>query len=179
MRQTATKRVSKGRGSRAGQGGFTFIELAIAIVVLLFGVVAVVELVPRALRNNTGTRQDTTSTIIAQRELEQMVLQPLNTFAFLDQDNNAINLGDPTTSGPAGSPLNSGDPSIDFTQSTVPGYSLTYVDPNDPQGATYDVRWSVSTTFNGASPIAKRFVIGVWRQGTYTQPVNLDTTVAK
>lgn len=174
--------MSTAKASRKGQRGFTFIELAIAIVVLLFGVVAVVELVPRALRNNAGNRQDTISTVIAQRELEQMTLQPLTSPAFLDQDGNAINLGDLTTSGTvAGSPLVSGTAAIDFTAAKQPGYSMTYVDPNDLQGASYDVRWAVITTLNGASPIAKRFIIGVWKQPqvTFNQPVNLDTTVEK
>jgi len=167
---------------RKAQRGFTFIELALAIVVLLFGVVAVFELVPRALRNNTGNRQDTISTVIAQRELEQMTLQPLTAAAFLDQDGNAVNLGDLTNSGTvAGSPLISSTAAIDFTADKVPGYSMTYVDPNDSQSARYDVRWAVVTTLNGASPTAKRFLVGVWKtpQDTFNQPVNLDTTIEK
>lgn len=171
-----TKRISK------KERGFTFIELAIAIVVLLFGVVAVAELVPRAIRNNSGNRQDTIATVIAQRELEQMALQPLISPAFLDSDGNAMNLGDLTSSGTvAGSPLISGTATIDFTASKVTGYSMTYVDPNDSQSATYDVRWAVITTLNGARPTSKRFIVGAWKQpqDTYVQPVNLDTTVQK
>lgn len=168
--------------SRKPERGFTFIELAIAIVVLLFGVVAVAELVPRAIRNNAGNRQDTVATIIAQRELEQMTLQPLTSPAFLDQDGNAMNLGDLTSSGTvAGSPLISGTAAIDFTAAKSTGYSLTYTDPNDSQSATYDVRWAVITTLNGARPTAKRFIVGAWKQpqDTYVQPVNLDTTIEK
>jgi len=167
---------------RTGQRGFTFIELAIAIVVLLFGVIAVFELVPRALRNNAGNRQDTISTVIAQRELEQMTLQPLTAAAFLDQDGNAINLGDLSTSGTvAGSPLISGTAAIDFTAGKVPGYSMTYVYSNDSRSARYDVRWAVITTLNGASPTAKRFIVGAWKtpQDTFNQPVDLDTTIEK
>jgi len=55
------------------------------------------------------------------------------------------------------------------------------VDPNDSQSARYDVRWAVVTTLNGASPTAKRFLVGVLKtpQDTFNQPVNLDTTIEK
>jgi len=37
-------------------------------------------------------------------------------------------------------------PAIDFTQAQVANYSFNYVDPNDPFGLSYDVRWAVITT---------------------------------
>lgn len=169
--------------SRTKQRGFTFIELAIAIVILLFGIVAVVQLVPQALTMNNANRQDTMSTVIAQRELEQMLLQPLTASSFTDSDGNTINLGSLTASGTVtGSPLISGTASIDFTSSKVTGYNRTYVDPNDSHSATYDVRWAVvTTTLSGSSPTAKRFIIGVWKKNTgiFNQPVNIDTTIQK
>ena len=164
------------------QRGFTFIELAIAVVILLFGIVAVVQLVPAALTSNNANRQDTMSTVIAQRELEQILLQPLSASSFTDSDGNTINLGSLTSSGTVtGSPLISNTAAIDFTASKVTGYNLTYVDPNDSLSARYDVRWAVVTTLNGTSPTAKRIIIGVWKKttGVFNQPVNIDTTIQK
>jgi len=164
------------------QRGFTFIELAIAVVILLFGIVAVVQLVPAALTSNNANRQDTMSTVIAQRMVEQMMLQSLSATSFANSDGNTVNLGSVTSSGTVvGSPLISGTANIDFTATKVTGYNLTYVDPNDSFSATYDVRWAVVTTLNGASLTAKRFIVGVWKKntGVFNQPVNIDTTVQK
>ena len=167
---------------RKKQRGFTFIELAIAVVILLFGIVAVVQLVPAALTSNNANRQDTMSTVIAQRMVEQMMLQSLSATSFTNSDGNSVNLGSVTSSGTVvGSPLISGTANIDFTATKVTGYNLTYVDPNDSFSAIYDVRWAVVTTLNGASLTAKRFIVGVWKKntGVFNQPVNIDTTVQK
>jgi len=167
---------------RKKQRGFTFIELAIAVVILLFGIVAVVQLVPAALTSNNANRQDTMSTVIAQRMVEQMMLQSLSATSFTNSDGNSVNLGSVTSSGTVvGSPLISGTANIDFTATKVTGYNLTYVDPNDSFSATYDVRWAVVTTLNGTSLTAKRFIVGVWKKntGVFNQPVNIDTTVQK
>jgi len=164
------------------QRGFTFIELAIAVVILLFGIVAVVQLVPAALTSNNANRQDTMSTVIAQRLVEQMLLQQLSATSFTNSDGNTINLGSVTSSGTVtGSPLISGTAAIDFSSSKVNGYNLTYVDPHDSRSATYDVRWAVVTTLNGTNPTAKRFIVGVWKrnQGVFNQPVNIDTTLQR
>jgi len=177
---TATRRAS--RASRKQQRGFTFIELAIAVVILLFGIVAVVQLVPAALLSNNANRQDTMSTVIAQRELEQMLLQSLSATSFTDSDGNTINLGSVTSGGTVtGSPLISGTASINCAASKVANYNLTYTDPNDSASATYDVRWAVVTTLSGTNPTAKRFIIGVWKKntGVFNQPVNIDTTLQK
>src|SRR4029453_6458348 len=94
---------------RKKERGFTFIELAIAVVILLFGIVAVLQLVPAALTSNNANRQDTMSTVIGQRLLEQMLQQLLTTTSFTNSDGNTINLG-PVASGDrvVGGPLISG-----------------------------------------------------------------------
>ncbi len=61
----------------AGQAGFSMVELLIAIVVLVVGVVAVAQLVPTAIQSNTRNRYDSTALILAQRQLELMVQQGL------------------------------------------------------------------------------------------------------
>jgi prepilin-type N-terminal cleavage/methylation domain-containing protein len=173
---------AKNTRGRRKQRGFTFIELAIAVVILLFGIVAVVQLVPAALQSNNANRQDTMSTVIAQRELEQMLLQPLSSTSFTDSDGNTINLGSVTSGGTVtGSSLISNSAAIDFTANKVTNYNLTYQDPNDTASATYDVRWAVVTTMSGSKPSAKRFIIGVWKKNpfVFNQPVNIDTTAQK
>ena len=66
--------------------------------------------------------------------------------------------------------------------SSVAGYSSTYTDPNDPLGASYDVRWAVITNTNTAQAIiSRRIILGVFRRGmsTPTYPVTLDMQVEK
>jgi hypothetical protein len=72
-------------------------------------------------------------------------------------------------------------PTIDFSAGQVGGYSFNYADPEDPYGATYDVRWAVITTANGGTPNSKRFIIGARQKGGngFFQPLTLDTMVEK
>jgi hypothetical protein len=73
---------------------------------------------------------------------------------------------------------------IDFTQATIPTYSLTFprpTSPPDPTVTTYDVRWAAIVMGNDTNASAKRFIIGIRRQGGtgYFRPVTLDTMAAR
>jgi Tfp pilus assembly protein PilV len=172
---------SKRTSHRKGRDlGFTILEMAIATVVLLVGIVGVMQLIPATLQSNTRTRQDTTATVIGQRILEQLALQQLSAASFTDSDGTTLNLGNPATPGiVVGSPLVAGTAAIDFSQATVGGYNVQYSDPSNTGSGVYDVRWAVITTSNGGNPVAKRFVVGVRQRGVVAAPVYFDTTVAK
>lgn len=169
------------------QRGFTLIEMAIATLLLLVGLVAVAQLVPAAIRLNTANRYDSTALVIAQRELEGMLNQPLSATAFTDPQGllcpagNTCNLGDPANPNQVvGSPvvMVNSRPMIDFAAATVANYNFSFTDPNDPSGVSYDVRWAVITFTNG---MGKRFIVGVRRRGGNSpfQAVTLDTMVEK
>ena len=156
--------------------------MLIATVVLLVGIVSVVQLVPASLKSNKNNRQDTTATVVAQRELDQMLNQPIVNTTFVDADGRTIDLGNPAQNNLlVGAPVVAGTATIDFTQAVVAGYNFTYLDPNDGAGASYQVRWAVITTTNGGNPVSKRIIIGCWHQDPtqFTRPVNIDTTVQK
>jgi hypothetical protein len=71
---------------------------------------------------------------------------------------------------------------INFGNPTgVANWSFTYQDPNDPTGATYDIRWAVIVSGNGTNISSKRFIVGIRQVGGsgYFQPVTLDTMVQK
>jgi prepilin-type N-terminal cleavage/methylation domain-containing protein len=171
------------RASRTGQHGFTLIELALASVILLVGIVAVAKLIPTSVHSNRNSRSDTTATVIAQRELDQMVNQPLASLNFTDMDGNVINLGSAATPNVVlGGPvtLNGANEQINFNAPAVPGYNYTYTDPNSPNG-TYQVRWAVVVTASGGNAVAKRFIVGCRQQDSTqpTAPVNVDSEVLK
>lgn len=175
---------------RMKQSGFTMIETLIATVVMVVGVVGVAQLIPLSIRMNTGNRDDSTALVFAQRELDEMVDQPMSATTFSDPQGvlcppaTNCNLGNAATPKvPVGSPvvMFNNKPIIDFTQAAVANYSFNYTDPNDPFRLPYDVRWAVITYSNGVTATGRRFIVGVRRRGGNIPflPVNLDTMVEK
>src|ERR1700682_4245961 len=126
---------------RAGQSGFSILEMVLASAILMVGIISVVQLVPASLQLNANNRLDTLATVIAQRELDQMLSQPLSTDTFVDTDQRTISLGG---AGSPGAPVVM-DPQgktvqIDFTANPVAGFSIPqYIDPNDPSGAAFEL----------------------------------------
>lgn len=185
--------MGKRSNSRNAERGFTLTELLIATAIILVGLVAVAELVPASVMLNSNNRNNATALVLAQRQLEAMREVPLNLTTFSDTlgvlcpSGLTCYLGDPTQPGQiVGSPVlpdNNNAPVIDFSQAPVDGYSFTYIDPNDPFGATNDVRWAVITftnTGNNATT-GRRIILGVFRRGmkTVTLPITLDVLVSK
>jgi prepilin-type N-terminal cleavage/methylation domain-containing protein len=181
--RTRTERSPKERG-------FTFVEVLLAIVILLVGIVAVAQLVPASVGSNSANRNDSSALVFAQKEMDQFLNQPLNMTisppAFIDELNNTCNLGDPTqpnTVQPNSSYVTTfyNQAVIDFTQAPVTGYSFTYQDPNDPFGEVYDVRWAVITSTQSGLVTSKRFIMGARKlggNGIY-RPVTLDTILER
>lgn len=168
--------------NRSRQGGFSILEMVIATGVLMVGIIAVVQLVPASLQSNLNNRVDTTATVIAQREFDQIISQPLTPHPFSDADGNPISLGDSSTPGiVVGSPIIPGSPAaINFTAAPVSQYSIQYADLNDSAGALYELRWAVITNASNGVITSKRYILGCRRINTPNAgvyPVNLDTTV--
>ena len=189
--------MTRPRNSGNAESGFTLTEMLIATAIILVGLVAVAQLVPASALLSANNRSDGTALVFAQKELEFMREQtlvvpvaPPPTFtdplgvlcppAFAP-----CGLGDPMQPGQViGSPVVPGSPPlIDFSADPVSGYSFTYIDPNDPFGASYDVRWAVVTFTNPQTNVTtgRRIIIGVFRRGmkTPTAPITLDSMVEK
>jgi hypothetical protein len=170
---------------RVGQSGFSILEMLLASVIMMVGIISVVQLVPVSLQLNASNRLDTMATVIAQRELDQMLSQPVSVNTFKDKEGRTISLGG---AGSPGAPVvmdsQGKTVQIDFTADPVPGFSIPqYIDPNDPTGATFELRWAViipPLSANGRL-VSKRIIIGC-RQTNAARPVlpvNLDTWVHK
>jgi prepilin-type N-terminal cleavage/methylation domain-containing protein len=173
------------------QRGFTLIEMLMATVIVIVGLVAVAQLVPTSMMMDSNNRNDGTALVFAQRQMEAMREQPLNVITFTDPfgvvcpSGNTCNLGDPTRpKDVVGSPvvLYNGAPVIDFSAAPVANYSFTYIDPNDPAGVSTEVRWAVITNVNSAhAVISRRIILGIFRKGmrSLTFPITLDMMVEK
>jgi len=182
MRRSSTKLCD-------AQRGFSILEMMLATILLLVGLVAVAQLVPASILMNYRNRTDSSALVFAQRQLDQMLDQPLTANSFTDALGNTCSLGDPTQPNvPVGSSVgtlnnqtiivfNSPNPPLAPTN----GYGFTYADPNDPSGTTYDLRWAVIITGSGGRASSKRFILGVRQVGGngYFQPITLDTMVEK
>jgi len=182
MRRSSTKLCD-------GQRGFSILEMMLATIILLVGLVAIAQLVPASILMNYRNRTDSSALVFAQRELDQMLDQPLTANSFTDALLNSCQLGDPTVTnsvqGSAVTTLNN-QTIIVFSSPNPPlaptnGYGFIYADPNDPSGTTYDVRWAVIITGSGGTVSSKRLILGVRQVGGngYFQPVTLDTMVEK
>jgi type II secretory pathway pseudopilin PulG len=166
------------------QHGFSILEMILATAILMVGIVSVVQLVPASLKSSVGNRLDTMATVVCQRELDQMLSQPLNVDAFQDADNQTISLGG--AGAPGAIVLMSGDfTTIHFGGTPPPGFYKFYTDLNDPTNARFELRWAVfPLPGNGAPVVGRRIVIGCRRakSGGNEQlllPVTLDSSVQK
>ncbi len=173
------------------EGGFSLLEMMLATVILLVGLVAIAQLVPASILLNYRNRTDSSAMVFAQREMDFMIDQPLFMTNFADPLgvycplSTFCNLGTPAPQNQVqGSPVVAvnNQTLIDFGNATgIANWSFTYQDPNDPNGATYDIRWAVIVTGNGSTASSKRFILGIRQVGGngYFQPITLDTMVGK
>ena len=126
------------------EAGFSLIEMMMASLVLLIGVISVASLIGYSISSNFSSKNNTIATAVAERQMEQ-----LRSLAF-------AGLVD------GGSTLNSSG-NITFTGSPVSGYSTAAsLADSDQIGKTvsYDVRWNI-TTVNGL----KKITVAAQRSG--------------
>jgi prepilin-type N-terminal cleavage/methylation domain-containing protein len=179
MPSTFTKR-------RKRERGFSLLEMLFATIILLVGLVAIAQLVPASIYLNYQNRNNSSALVFAQRQLDQMLDQPLNlpTHQFTNAEGQLCQLGDPTINNAAQGTnvvTYQNQAVIDFN-SSIPGYNFTYFEnPLIPNGLQYDVRWAVILTKVGTTVYSKRFILGVRQAGGegYFPPITLEAMVEK
>lgn len=131
------------RKAAGKEGGMSLVELMIAMVVLLVGLVGSMALVATSMGNNGRSRQQGNATIVAQLITEKISSVKATTSPLLTVTDCAGNNFNLSTTAPGGSPLTAqGD--VDFTQAAVAGYQVLYTDcGTGGRQFTYDVRWNV------------------------------------
>jgi prepilin-type N-terminal cleavage/methylation domain-containing protein len=184
-------------GFPLSQAGFTLVELLVSIVILLVGIVAAAQLVATAIDFNLRNRYDSTGLIVAQRQLEQMVRQPLTVkggasvtdYNFTDTDGVVCYIGavpNPETAPPtqaAPGPVQSGCPVVNgFMGFAAPCTATGYFKVVNAGANSYDVRWNVVTIYgnnNGKiGPVQKRITIAARAtSGRFLSPTSLSVLV--
>jgi len=139
----------KKRNKRSRQSGTSLIELMIACLVLMIGVMGVVSLIPIAIAENGRNRQQSNSTVISQMVMEKIMSVPAGTATLLSISDCTPTAFSINTTGAAGAGtgatlLATGD--VNFNVAAPAGYSMLYT-ACGAGGAqsTYDVRWNIQT----------------------------------
>jgi prepilin-type N-terminal cleavage/methylation domain-containing protein len=152
------------KSQRKRQGGFSLIELLMAMIVLTIGLLGGMIVIVTAVASNARNRFDTAAVALAQSTMDRIIVLSAGaagqTTQMTDCNGTVFTL---TTVGAAspgtGAPLidfvnvTNGNQVIDFTQAPVAGYQMLYTlcaagasDPlvvGNPQ--VYDVRWNIQT----------------------------------
>jgi Tfp pilus assembly protein PilV len=142
-----------GKTKRSSQRGTSLIELLIASLVLIVGVLGCAVLIPIAIGTNSRNRQQSNATVIAQMTMEKILSQAASSSTNLTITDCAgtastINVTG-STAGSGATVLSTG--SIDFSQAqgsagAPAGYYMSFTScGTSGRQSTYDVRWNLQT----------------------------------
>lgn len=142
--------------------GFSLLELAIAMAVLLVGLLGGIVVIGVASANNGRSKFHTTATTLAESTMERILAIPETATGGAAQTQITDCSGNTYTVATAvgGSPLISSGAfsgSIDFSQAAQPNYSMNYA-MCATSGGTYDVRWRVDP---GPTPSTQLITVSV------------------
>lgn len=138
---------------KKNQLGINLIELMIAIVVLMVGILGSMSLIIVAIGTNGRNRQQSNSTVVAQMITEKIMSVPASTsptLSITDCSGAAQNINTTGSSTGAGATLlSSGD--VDFSQTlggtgAPAGYYVQYTTCGTAgRQSVYDVRWNIKS----------------------------------
>jgi prepilin-type N-terminal cleavage/methylation domain-containing protein len=135
----------KKRSASRTERGMTLIELMIAMVVLLVGVVGSLALVALSVGSDSRNRQQSNSTSLSQMLAEKISSVKASTSPTLNVTDCAGNAFTIFTAAGGSALTASGD--VDFTQAPIASYSMLYTDcGTNGRQVTYDIRWNIQQT---------------------------------
>lgn len=146
------------RRNSSQQGGFSLLELMIAVCVLAIGILGGMGVICAATASNGSSKINTAAATLAESTMETIMAVPPKATgaaavtAISDCSGNAFAM----STVPGGSPVSNGlFPGIDYTQPQTPNYSMTYVTCS---GFMFDVRWRVEA---GPTPSTQLITVSV------------------
>jgi type IV pilus modification protein PilV len=166
--------------ARRQQRGMTMIELMIAMVVLLIGVMGSMALIAYTIGTNNRNKQQSNATVIAQLMSEKISSQKAtltNNLTVYD----CTNTGTTVYTAAGGATLTSaGD--VDFTQAAVTGYQMYYTDcGTSGRKIVYDVRWNITqpTTYTKMLVVSAKMKGAGNDSKVFSLPVTIRTLVGQ
>ena len=151
------------------QGGMTLIELMIAMVVLVVGIIGSMGLIVRAVGGDAWSKQLSNSTVLAQTVTERMMAIPAATNTTVTITDCANNVSNVNTSPGGPAVTSTGD--LSFTASIVTNYQMYYTDcDTNGHQATYDIRWNIQS-IAGSSGYVKLLTVSAQMKHTGTSPL--------
>jgi prepilin-type N-terminal cleavage/methylation domain-containing protein len=160
--------------------GLTLIELMIALVVLMVGVVGSMYLIGLSIGGNGRSRQQSNSTAIAQMMVEKISSVKASTSPSLTITDCAGN-GFTVSTAVGGSALTSSGV-VDFTQSAVNNYQILFTDcATGGMQFTYDVRWNITQP----TPYVKFLTVSAQKKNAgkdpryFSLPVTIRTLIGQ
>lgn len=172
---------------RNQDAGFTIIEMLIASVILIVGLLAGMALILTAMASDSRSKNDTSATVLAQMTIETIAAVSANattTMTIVDcnptTSSASHSISTTGSSSGSGAPLSGGN--IDFTQAKVNGYAMTYYgcqSSTSDRQMTYDVRWNIKTLTTNTKlvTVSARPVVSVTGGKFLSVPVNLKMIV--
>jgi len=154
MHRTKLPETPVGRGGTNSEAGFTLIEALCAIVILVFGLIAIANLMLVAATSNAVANQGTAATTLATQQMEI-----LKSIPFTDQPAN------PSVLNPALAP--GGDLTNDDV-AEIAANPTFIIDPpvNVPGVGEIRVRWQIVGVADPADGVVRTLHITVRAQGT-------------
>ena len=167
---------------KRNQQGMTLIELMIALVVLMVGVVGSMALIAYAMGGNGRSKQLSISVVVAQMITEKLSSQKAsvsNSMTVIDCAGNST-----TVATAAGGPTLNSSGEEDFTATAVTGYQMYYTDcGTSSRQMTYDVRWTITqpTAYTKLIVVSAQLknANGVTAAKIFARPVTIRTLVGQ
>jgi prepilin-type N-terminal cleavage/methylation domain-containing protein len=160
--------------------GMSLIELMIALVVLMVGVVGSMYLIGLSMGGNSRSKQQSNSTAIAQMMVEKISSVKASISPSLTITDCAGNTSTIATAA-GGSALTSAGV-VDFTQSAVSNYQMLFTDcASGGMQFTYDARWNITQP----TPYTKFVTVSVQKQNAgndpkfFSLPVTIRTLIGQ
>lgn len=168
------------RNSKNKQSGMTLIELMIAMVVLMVGVVGSMALIAYAIGGNGRSKQQSNAVVVAQMLTEKLSSQKATLAGNLTVTDCAGNSSTVYTA--VGGPALNSSGEEDFTLTAVTGYQMYFTDcGTSGRQMIYDVRWTITqpTTYTKMVVVSAKMKNAGTDSKTFALPVTIRTLVGQ
>jgi len=168
------------RNRKSHQRGMTLIELMIAMVVLMVGVVGSMALIAYAIGGNGRSKQQSNAVVVAQMLTEKISSQKAtlsNNLTVTDCTGNSS-----TVFTVAGGPALNSAGEEDFTQAAVTGYQMYFTDcGTSGRQMVYDVRWTITqpTTYTKLLVVSAKMNKAGTDSKMFSLPVTIRTLIGQ